>query len=430
MASLYLFALTIFCRMRKSLIIFAFAISSCNSKTPTEEKSPIRYNAVTRNENLIKIKVELPAEALRLSQVSGEYNIVRPDSKEDHMFGEIGQLKVMSDKYVIFDDISSSVLLFDKQGKFVSKIKAGSVDSINLQSIDAIDTYQDKIYIKSSKSNNVSVFTPDGHLLKQNKLRFFYKNFMVLNGREDLLMNTDKLINYTYASDTLVPDCANMYIFTPGESQHQVGQSSLTNTPKLRRYFPFSRKMFPNGSLRYYVHNPFSRSGNEVYYNLVFSDTIYSVTSPDVVKPKYVIDFGDHKSTFNLLDKTGDEIAGYFNKQASEAFMVSNFFETPSFIHFGYVYAGRYYTAIYSKASGKTITGILENDLFAQELMFIAADGDDFLATVKPYKMKEAVKNSAKSNADPKALRELASLSANMTDNDNEMIVRCKFKAF
>lgn len=417
--------------MRNVFILLALSLTACKSKTSTDENNgPVRYNATTANENLTKISVPVSSGQLKLSAVTDGYQVVRPDSKSDHMFGEIRQLNITADKYIIYDDISSAVMIFDKDGKFINKIKAGSIDSANLQSIDAIDTYKDKIYVKSATSNNLSVFNTDGQLLKQNKLRFFYTNFMVLNDREDILMNTDKMINYMYAGDTMVADCANMYVFTPPAQQSIASQSGLLNTPKLQRYFPFSVKKFPNGSLHFYVNSPFSRVGDEVYYNLVFSDTIYTITSPEVVKPKYVIDFGDHKSTFDLLERTGEEISTYLKKLPEEACMVSNFFETPSFIHFGYAYHGQYNTAIYSKKSGKIITGHLENDLFAQELMFIAADGDEFIATVKPYKMKELLAKSSATTTDPNALQQLVKMTTGMSDNDNEMIVRCKFKAF
>lgn len=417
--------------MRNIYILLALALTACKSTTSTDENNgPVHYNATTSNEHLKKISVPVTADRLKLSAVTDGYQVVRPDSKSDHMFGEIKQLNVTSDKYIIYDDISSAVMIFDKAGKFISKIKAGTIDSVNLQSIDAIDTYKDKIYIKSASSNNLSVFNTDGQLLNQNKLRFFYSNFMILNDKEDVLMNTDKMINYMYAGDTMVADCANMYILTQSAQQPLASQSGLLNTPKLRRYFPFSVNKFPNGSLHFYVNNPFSRAGDEVYYNLVFSDTIYTVASPEVVKPKYTIDFGDRKSTFNLLQKTGEEIASYLKKLPEEACMVSNFFETPSFIHFGYAYHGQYNTAIYSKKSGKTITGHLENDIFGQELMFIAADGDEFIATVKPYKMKELVAKSSAATTDANALQQLVKMTKDMSDNDNEMIVRCKFKAF
>jgi hypothetical protein len=167
-----------------------------------------------------------------------------------------------------------------------------------------------------------------------------------------------------------------------------------------------------------------------VYYNLVFNDTIYTVTASDVVKPKYVIDFSGQQSSFDFLHSSGEEIQAYLKSGPSGAYMVSGFFETPSFIHFAYLYNGDYYTAFYSKATRKIITGRLENDIFLKDIQFEYADGDAMLALVKPYQIKEMAKKLAELKGDPAAVQTLLKLAGSMKDIDNEIILRCNIKPF
>lgn len=417
--------------IRLTFILIAIFFVGCKHKNETNtETNSLPFESCTENKALIKIKVDIPTPSLKLSSFISDYELIPLESGRNNLFGEISQMKMIQDQFMIFDNLSAAVLIFDKKGKLRSKIKASPGEAVNLISIDAVDTYKEHIFIKSTKGNNINVFDINGNFVSRTTIRLYYKNFMILNENHDIVINTDKAINYTYAGDTLLIDHANLYTLSSTPDEIGDGKSALSKTKSIRRYLPFDRTKFPNGSLRFFLNNPFSRYNDEVYYNLTFNDTLFTVLSPNIIQPKYVIDFGSEKSSFDFLHAAGEDVATYMKGNPKGAYMISNFFETPSYIHFSFQYNGQPYTTVYSKKSGKSHTGKLENDFFIQDILFQCADNDNFLAVVKPYQLLEMAKKTEALRDSPIAIERLLSIAHRLHDTDNEMILSCKIKPF
>ncbi|MBB6239085.1 hypothetical protein HDC90_003732 [Pedobacter sp. AK013] len=67
------------------------------------------------------------ARGATVSQVFSEVEFIPLETTKESLFGNISQLKIIDDNYIIYDYDTKSILIFAKDGKYRSKINANSI---------------------------------------------------------------------------------------------------------------------------------------------------------------------------------------------------------------------------------------------------------------------------------------------------------------
>ncbi len=209
----------------KHLLIALVALLTLDANAQTETAVTIDPQKATTSESLFE-----------------SYSIVAlQSSKESQMSPlSVGKIKKYLDKYVISDIDDNSLLIFDSNGNFINKIKLQS-------SIMDFDIYNNAIYILDNSDNqHIIKYSIDGNYATQYLTGSWYKNLVVLNGKDILLFS-----NHSNNSGF-------NYVIFNAEKQ----QTTISWEPMKNEHFT-------------YAMNPFSRIGNEVFATKAFDHTIY-----------------------------------------------------------------------------------------------------------------------------------------------------------
>src|SRR5690606_790590 len=75
-----------------------------------------------------------------MSQVFDEINFIPLETTKESIFGDIGQLEVTENLFIVFDHDTKCILIFDRKGKYKTKIDMGKVIGGRLSPED-IDVY-------------------------------------------------------------------------------------------------------------------------------------------------------------------------------------------------------------------------------------------------------------------------------------------------
>ncbi|PUZ21311.1 hypothetical protein DCC81_25220 [Chitinophaga parva] len=407
------------------LVAILLSLSCCRQKAKKiQPVSGFQYETISDNPDMRTIQADKINDSILLSSLISGFDFIKLDTRNDKtLFGEITDLKVTDQQYVVFDKLSSSVLAYDKAGRYLFSISAGEKDSLNISSIDGIDTYDSTLYVYNGKAKEILCFDMSGHFLAKRSLDHIFQDFSVINNKEDLLLNTNKLINYVNEEGMILHDCTNLYLV---ESRGK-DNAKLNFT---KRYFPFDERVYPNGSMRVYINHPFSHFAHTTYYTIPLGDTIYSIFNNGKLLPAYHIDFREKKSSFVFGEHNGQEVVEYLKKNPEGAYMVSNFFETANWVHFSYMYNSQQYTGLYSKQSQKVISGKIVNDIFGVNFTFFGSDQNAMIGTIKPFQVKQLAKRVSELRIAPSTGEHLVALANKLRDIDNEIIVRCKLNSF
>ncbi|GHE34207.1 6-bladed beta-propeller [Sphingobacterium griseoflavum] len=86
----------------------------------------IGQESVVENSNIRQLRIDPDiANGGSMDQVFSEINYIPLETTKESLFGDITQLEVTIDNYIIFDQDTQCILIFDKSGKYKSKIALG-----------------------------------------------------------------------------------------------------------------------------------------------------------------------------------------------------------------------------------------------------------------------------------------------------------------
>lgn len=101
-----------------SLLLYFILICSCNKEQEVESNSD--------NDSIINIDVSSTRllENDSLSNLISSYEYVALETNENSLMGGVTSLVVRDDRIFIHDEITKSLLVFDRAGKFILRIEA------------------------------------------------------------------------------------------------------------------------------------------------------------------------------------------------------------------------------------------------------------------------------------------------------------------
>ena len=238
------------------------------------------------------------ASGVPVSQVFEEVNYIPLETTKESLFGTINQLEVNDQYFILFDRSTNAILLFEKNGKFHTKIsgKGADIFSFNYEKEDRririLSTnnkqLSDQIRIKAETDSAEAIALMN---------RFIKVAYYDLDGKA-LKVNVPKnLVTPSNLSSVMLPEGISFSNFAlAGEDMKESSAYELNlfkDGQIYQSYFPYSRK---KDVARYgrYLNNSagFSRSQNDsvFYYTRPLDYSIFELT-PHTIREKYRLIF-------------------------------------------------------------------------------------------------------------------------------------------
>jgi hypothetical protein len=288
------------------IIVMSLTISACSNHVKPIKQVPI-----------IDFENSRIDHTLFLSQIADSIKYVQLESGSDSYIGEISEAFLLSDKIVIVDKYTNSVVYFTRNGEFITKIETFGHKETKYSIINDVDfdSTMNTIYIQSKDS--IYKFSAD--CVKCQAIG--------LNG---ILIRNTFFVNDHFVTFVSYPNTYNK-LHSSCLVLNNHGRLEKTLLPQLH---PFGRLKIGPFSNAYKISDTIS-------FWQGISDTIYGVTKDFDVVPRYVMKF-DKKRLPNKAYKSIETL----NKSIRQgATTLITFYEANSFFIFNVVKEGqkRYY---------------------------------------------------------------------------------------
>jgi len=220
------------------------------------------------------------ARGAAVSQVFSEVEFIPLETTKESLFGNIHQLKIVDDNYVIFDYDTKAILIFSKDGKFKSKINASNIQP---EKNDKNKTEFNSFTVEKENNINYIVvfahprafyFDLTGKQIKKVMIKDYYKQ------------NTSRDFKIANNSTSIRPD----FKVKKGKDSTFYELGIINKTDSVG-YFPYNIKRYETDEFwgsgeRFYKYGV----ENEMFYLNYYSYNIYKA-SPSKLSLAYHIIF-------------------------------------------------------------------------------------------------------------------------------------------
>lgn len=376
-------------------VLFLFGFSSCkpNQEHPDDiDSSSLTIIEVPPNNGLVG----------NFRDFFSEVTYIPLETKEESLIGNIDRLAFYDGKLYILDRNNNSLLIFDKEGKFLSKIHRVGNGPGEYQSLMdfAIDKTGQQLLLYSDRPYRLFYFDLDGKYIDNIRLNELCFNIASIKGKVQLLKKEEV--------DLLT------------EISHQEGGEQrrlLKNSPKGIFFSDFL------------VKTPSLTTDSKLNILLPYSDTVYTYNG-DKLSASYVLDFGDRKALDDPSYQDREFIEIYRQAVKEDlGFPVFNFRETQNYIMFSY---GANNMVLYNKSSAHVNTYRTfkkEGDpiLFTN---YFAHDGTDnsIMAICQAHLFLKRVEAAVEDVTQESLPKNIESIAEGLTELNNPVLVKYTFK--
>lgn len=168
------------------------------------------------------------ARGASASQVFSEINFIPLETTKESLFGSIGQLKVTADYYIIWDYDTKAILIFNKQGKYKTKINGSKIEK------DPDDKDSQNFYGFVLKTEN-------GQQLIQ-LTAGKYNVYFDLNAKLIRKVKGEKYVSSDQFSDSTIVD--RSYLQKKDKDSTYYELSLVKGEKKVTSYFPYSPEKY------------------------------------------------------------------------------------------------------------------------------------------------------------------------------------------
>lgn len=227
------------------------------------------------NAQAITLRIDpLNARGATASQIFDEVNYIPLETTKESLFGRIDQLEVTDKYFIILDDDTNSILIFDKKGKFHAKIKGGDINTNYKNRLGSFKIVPSKNLIEchAMLSTQMSSYNFDGEKISEKKLPFTFVDYHHFQN--------DSIAYYNYLYPT------------------KYNKDSLSNevwlvkdTKEYKNFLPYNLKKvnFTMEDIMFSPHiNHFYASGNDTsaFFLRPYDYTVYELTAHSLM-PKF-----------------------------------------------------------------------------------------------------------------------------------------------
>jgi hypothetical protein len=295
-----------------------------------------------------------------------------PLKGQNGVVGEISQMIVRENFYVLLDKQQKCVWQFDSDGRFMNLISRQGKGPEEYRSIDRIAlTPDEQVYVIGYDNPRILIYDLNGKYLKSKFLRYCPLDFV-------------------YADSVLY----SLYYYIPETSD---------NKEKFYLHINNEKKNEQRDLLRYnkslhegFYDNLFSLCKEEVFLNMPLNNTIYQIVSGENLKRAYFFDFGPEKYPNKALMKIEkeDEKEALIGGRAFQG-KISKFIISKDYLTFQYAYTknniNKVSNVIYNRGTGKFINynGLVWQGLYSDLPYPIAADDNYFYSILFSYQISK-----------------------------------------
>ncbi len=310
------------------------------------------------------------------------------ETTSQSLFARITKMQIVDQYFVIFDKTLNCVVVFLKNGKFVSKIdgKDGSFKSI---STIAVDCVKKNILISDANRNKLLTYSFEGRKLSERDRTFYYRNMLPI---------ANKTIYFrTFCADDMGVELSDNVKYK--NIFYTKGLDTIYKTD-----FPFDPNVTKYNDLLGNEEN-FYRSGEKYYFSYPFNYTIYQIDTAGV-RSQYTLKFpAPYELPENFISDLkfkGKRLKYIFNENNNEVIWgLSNIYTDNKYLTFS-IKSMKYtpYTFIYNPKTNKYIdlANVYSNEISCfmppYEEKIIGSDGDCFFGSLSANKVMEYAKNA------------------------------------
>ena len=357
---------------------------------------------------------------LHLSDIADSLSYIKLATDTSNLIGVIDKIIPLKDRILIVDkDITQTIYIFDKSGKFIRKINKkgrGPGEYLSLNDV-AVDVSNKRLIVHDDMAQKISIFTYEGEFIEKIRLDFITTSIAYL-GNNRLACYCDYINNPNYSIRSKSP---NLILF---DLQTRKTQSKLFFNSTINRL-----------GITGLINNLSSTYSNEtVHLIMPLNDTVYSICN-NKVQPEYYVDLGVTPQ-MRELQRTASS-----SKSAQEASqedskpqypVICNMLESDSVVYLFYRHNNKSYYGFYNPRRKTFKEGVriwekntdnripVVNDLDKTiPFMPMATDGKNFY-----YVMESFYFDYFRNSDNP----QIANLSKTITANDNPVIVVAHIK--
>ena len=357
---------------------------------------------------------------LHLSDIADSLSYIKLATDTSNLIGVIDKIIPLKDRILIVDkDITQTIYIFDKSGKFIRKINKkgrGPGEYLSLNDV-AVDVSNKRLIVHDDMAQKISIFTYEGEFIEKIRLDFITTSIAYL-GNNQLACYCDYINNPNYSIRSKSP---NLILF---DLQTRKTQSKLFFNSTLNRL-----------GITGLINNLSSTYSNDtVHLIMPLNDTVYSICN-NKVQPEYYVDLGVTPQ-MRELQRTASS-----SKSAQEASqedskpqypVICNMLESDSVVYLFYRHNNKSYYGFYNPRRKTFKEGVriwekntdnripVVNDLDKTiPFMPMATDGKNFY-----YVMESFYFDYFRNSDNP----QIANLSKTITANDNPVIVVAHIK--
>ena len=357
---------------------------------------------------------------LHLSDIADSLSYIKLATDTSNLIGVIDKIIPLKDRILIVDkDITQTIYIFDKSGKFIRKINKkgrGPGEYLSLNDV-AVDVSNKRLIVHDDIAQKISIFTYEGEFIEKIGLDFITTSIAYL-GNNRLACYCDYINNPNYSIRSKSP---NLILF---DLQTRKTQSKLFFNSTINRL-----------GITGLINNLSSTYSNDtVHLIMPLNDTVYSICN-NKVQPEYYVDLGVTPQ-MRELQRTASS-----SKSAQEASqedskpqypVICNMLESDSVVYLFYRHNNKSYYGFYNPRRKTFKEGVriwekntdnripVVNDLDKTiPFMPMATDGKNFY-----YVMESFYFDYFRNSDNP----QIANLSKTITANDNPVIVVAHIK--
>jgi hypothetical protein len=379
-----------------ALLLTVIAFCSCDSRDKAIKKMAEQkyagYEKIIKNKDsipevtpgngeliTIRIPSDLPETGINLDEIMDSMYYIRLETDTNALIGDIDKLLFCDDIIVVVERIKrQSILLFSRQGKFMCRLGVqgrGPGEYLNFTDV-AIDHRKKQIVVLDDQGEKLMYYDLNGSFISDQRLLYFVNNIAILNDGSYLIGQRKDLNRH-------LPSVSD-YTLLFAEPDLNISGKSLSYA---------YRDQFPKNQLS--SNHNFNAKKNGVWFNPLFTDTIYEISGKNAIHEKYCIDMGNKNITTRFNEQTTtDDVFDMLNTQKYFYFK-GKAFETNNYVYFE-INANQCY---YSKQKDKLYYGSFwkyQNAYLSSHLIEAArpetSDDHFFVAVLQPYSFMPGLK--------------------------------------
>ena len=320
--------------MKLYTICFIFILIACTE--------PPKKGTTNSSKDVVEISIQQNNSDFKIEDIIDTIYCVELETKLESLIGDIYLLRTFQDHFYILSLDGSSISIFDKKGKYITRINDQgrgpkeyirityfSIDPEN-KNIIVTDGFSKKIFIYDLNGNQKSVITTDfipnyvtrfnknefinfessnkthqeNPIIKENDLHFF--NFSGKIERGKITNQTPLFINYATPNSISIQKNGHI-LYGPllSDTLYKINNEGEVNPLYVLKYnFPGYKAINPNQKHKIQSHEHLNQleeleKQNYLYYNgVVFDSPSYLITEYGTEKRKRLLYFKDTQKTY------------------------------------------------------------------------------------------------------------------------------------